>query len=235
MDRLAILALGGLRLQRIGVHEVHVQRAGERERRLDVVGVGVARDVEAARLEGREERLVVEFVGVRQTGRARVAVEDDVVDVGQILRVRGRQLELGEVVARRIDRAECHHRSRNAPGVEEQGDGGDQVERARGGRRPAGRSPGNEQADADQERPGADERPLAVQDLRRRIPRVAVAEEGNHQHGGQQRRPVPVAQRRARQSRRRPHAPPTARASGPQIGSSVTWSAALVANRKTTG
>ena len=156
--------------------------------------MGVARDVEAARLEGREERLVVEVVRVRQPGRAGVAVEDDVVDVGQVLRVRGRKLELGEVVARRVDRAEGHHRAGNAPGIEEQGDGGDQVERAGGGWRPAGRAPGDEQADADQQRPGTDERPLVVQELRRRIPRVAVAEESCHQDGGQQCGPMPVPQ-----------------------------------------
>ena len=71
VDRLAILALGRLRLERIGVEVVQVQRAGERERRLDVVGVRMARDAESARLEGGEEGLVVELVGLGERGSSR--------------------------------------------------------------------------------------------------------------------------------------------------------------------
>ena len=68
----------------------------ERERRLDVVRVGVARHVEAALLERRQERLVVEVVRLLERGRPGVSVEDDVVDVRQVLRVGRRQLELAD-------------------------------------------------------------------------------------------------------------------------------------------
>ncbi len=197
VDRLAVLALGGLRLECVGVEVVHVQRAAERQRRLDVVRVRVARDLEAALLEGGQEWLVVEVVDVAQGRRACVAVQDDVVDVGQIAGVWWLQLKRAEARVGGIHRAERDHGARHAPGVEQQGQRRNEIERARRRQGEPSGMPGGEEADADHEHPRHDQRPLAGQHAARRVPGMAVAEEADDGDRRQQPGPPPVPEREA--------------------------------------
>jgi hypothetical protein len=134
------------RLQPLVVEEVHAQRRDERHRGPEVVRPAVLGDREAAPLELVEERAVVEVVDLGQRLRARVAVEDEVVDVGTTLDLggRGRDCGRGTFVGDRDDR----HAERELPDPEQV----DRDQQARGdvrgtreGPQPATAAPGEEQ------------------------------------------------------------------------------------------